>query len=276
MATRAIPDPEGMPAPLPATGWLPAFAHADTQIAPPTRAQQPPLATPQPAFPETAAGFLTTSRRPRLTVALAVLVLHGLAIGALVTHRFVTSHQSAPVAMQVLDIAAPPPPPAAVAAPPPVLVTPQVTVPPPVIEVEQRAPSITAVVAAEPPPVAPAAPVTAAVAKGTPAPAVVRGPAEVAAGDLSTTMITMVPPRYPYESRRRKEQGTVVLDVLLATDGSVDKVSVRTSSGFARLDTAAIEAVRHWRWSPMIRDGVAVAVRGLVEIPFLLAPKRGH
>ena len=42
----------------------------------------------------------------------------------------------------------------------------------------------------------------------------------------------------------------------------------------ARLDKAALDAVRRWRWSPMLRDGQAVAVRGLVEIPFTLTPAR--
>ena len=87
-------------------------------------------------------------------------------------------------------------------------------------------------------------------------------------------MIEAVPPRYPYESRRLKEQGTVVLDVLLGPDGRVERIAVRTSSGHARLDKAALDAVRRWRWSPMLRDGQAVAVRGLVEIPFTLTPAR--
>jgi protein TonB len=87
-------------------------------------------------------------------------------------------------------------------------------------------------------------------------------------------MIDAVPPHYPYESRRLKEQGTVLLDVQLSMSGTVERVSVRTSSGFARLDKAALEAVRRWRWSPTVRDGQPVAVRGVVEIPFTLMSRK--
>lgn len=80
-------------------------------------------------------------------------------------------------------------------------------------------------------------------------------------------MIAADPPRYPVESRRKREQGTVVLMVILGADGSVADISVSKSSGFERLDKAALSAVRRWKWSPTRRDGAAVMVRGLVEIP---------
>jgi periplasmic protein TonB len=47
-------------------------------------------------------------------------------------------------------------------------------------------------------------------------------------------------------------------------------VSVARSSGFDRLDKAALDAVRRWRWSPTLRDGAPVSVRGTVDIPFVL------
>jgi protein TonB len=87
-------------------------------------------------------------------------------------------------------------------------------------------------------------------------------------------MIEAVPPKYPYESRRLKEQGTVLLDVQLAANGAVERISVRNSSGFPRLDKAALEAVRRWRWSPTLRGGQPVAVRGVVEIPFALTARK--
>lgn len=83
-------------------------------------------------------------------------------------------------------------------------------------------------------------------------------------------MIAGRPPRYPLESRRKREQGTVLLMLTLALDGSVESVAISRSSGFARLDDAALDAVRRWRWNPVIQDGEPVRVRGVVEIPFLL------
>jgi protein TonB len=83
-------------------------------------------------------------------------------------------------------------------------------------------------------------------------------------------MIAGKPPRYPVESRRKREQGTVLLALTLAPDGSVDTIAVARSSGFSRLDNAALDAVRRWRWKPMVQQGQPVRVKGVVEIPFVL------
>ena len=83
-------------------------------------------------------------------------------------------------------------------------------------------------------------------------------------------MIADKPPRYPVESRRKREQGTVVLTLTLGLDGAVENLVVTQSSGFSRLDKAASEAVRGWRWKPVLRSGQPVRVRGVVEIPFIL------
>ena len=118
-----------------------------------------------------------------------------------------------------------------------------------------------------PPPVAvaPPAPPAPPVPPAPPAP-----PAVVQGGNIGTQMISAKPPRYPMDARRKREQGTVVLSVTLGVDGKVATVAITRSSGFASLDDAARDAVRSWRWAPTIRDGVAVMVRGLVEIPFVL------
>lgn len=100
----------------------------------------------------------------------------------------------------------------------------------------------------------------------TPAPA----PRTPVTRDLVATVLSAEPPRYPVDSRRRREQGVVVLALLVGTDGRVKTISVSNSSGVRRLDEAALAAVRKWRWSPMLVGGMAVEVRGLVEIPFVL------
>jgi periplasmic protein TonB len=83
-------------------------------------------------------------------------------------------------------------------------------------------------------------------------------------------MVSARPPRYPIDARRKREEGTVLLAVTLAADGHVASVAIARSSGFASLDDAARDAVRHWRWAPTLRDGEPVMVRGVVEIPFVL------
>jgi protein TonB len=66
------------------------------------------------------------------------------------------------------------------------------------------------------------------------------------AQDLKTA--NRVEPTYPPASRRAGEQGTVRLKVLVDTNGRASNVAVTQSSGFARLDQAAVEAVRKWRF----------------------------
>jgi protein TonB len=124
--------------------------------------------------------------------------------------------------------------------------------------------------AAPPPPVfvAPVPPPPQAVVAV--APPAAPAPNTVTATDLSSTRVAGKTPRYPIESRRKHEQGVVTLSLTLATDGSVARIAVAQSSGFARLDKAALEAVRGWRWLPMLRAGQPVMVRALLEIPFVL------
>ncbi|WP_226949160.1 energy transducer TonB [Rhizorhabdus wittichii] len=89
-------------------------------------------------------------------------------------------------------------------------------------------------------------------------------------GNLDERLLEGRPPRYPVESRRKHEQGTVVVRLLIGTDGRVADISIAQSSGFARLDQAALQAIRGWRWQPIIRDGQPVEVRGLYTMPFTL------
>jgi len=66
------------------------------------------------------------------------------------------------------------------------------------------------------------------------------------AQDLKTA--NRVDPTYPPASRRAGEEGTVRLKVLVDTNGKASNVQVTQSSGFTRLDQAAMDAVRKWRF----------------------------
>lgn len=65
-------------------------------------------------------------------------------------------------------------------------------------------------------------------------------------------------PVYPAQSKRLNETGTVVLEVLVLADGSAGDVRLKTSSGFKRLDDAAIRAVKNWHFVPAKRGGEAI------------------
>jgi protein TonB len=77
--------------------------------------------------------------------------------------------------------------------------------------------------------------------------AIAATPAQSApAQDLKTA--NRVEPVYPAASRRAGEEGTVRLKVLVDENGRPRDVNVVKASGFARLDEAAIDAVRKWRF----------------------------
>lgn len=62
-------------------------------------------------------------------------------------------------------------------------------------------------------------------------------------------------PLYPQLSRKKKEQGTVLLLILVKADGTVGEVQLKTSSGYTRLDQAARQAVKRWQFQPALKEG---------------------
>lgn len=75
-------------------------------------------------------------------------------------------------------------------------------------------------------------------------------------------------PRYPRLSKRLREEGLVILELLVLADGSVTEVKIKTSSGYIRLDKAALEAVKKWRYRPATRNGLVTAYRYQQPIEF--------
>lgn len=117
------------------------------------------------------------------------------------------------------------------------------------------------------PPDAPAASATAAAAPPAPAGA---PPARVELPSASAAYLNNPPPAYPALSRRLGEQGRVVLRVRIEPDGTASAAEIRTSSGYERLDQAALQAVLRWRYVPGRRNGVPEPMWFLVPIQFVL------
>ena len=80
-------------------------------------------------------------------------------------------------------------------------------------------------------------------------------------------------PVYPPLSNRLREEGTVIINVLVSVDGKAQKGEIKTSSGFDRLDQAAYAAVMKWRFSPGKRNGVPTAMPYDVAVKFRLKNK---
>jgi protein TonB len=148
----------------------------------------------------------------------------------------------------------PPPAPQPVAIPDP---TPAPAAPVGVVAPQPPAPPIAAPVAPEPAP-APAPP---------PAPP---APVRVELPSSDADYLQNPRPAYPPVSKRLGEQGKVIVRVLIGTDGSAQKAEIRQSSGYERLDQAAVATVLKWRYVPGKRAGVPEAMWFNVPINFVL------
>jgi protein TonB len=73
-------------------------------------------------------------------------------------------------------------------------------------------------------------------------------------------IIKKVPPLYPLVSRRKGEEGDVLLRAVLYDSGAVMDVFIEISSGHASLDKTAVEAVKRWTFSPEAPEEVLVPV----------------
>ena len=77
-----------------------------------------------------------------------------------------------------------------------------------------------------------------------------------------------VPPIYPAMAQAARVSGVVILEALIAEDGSVRDVKVLRSKPL--LDEAAVDAVRQWRFTPTLLNGVPVQVIMTVTVSFTL------
>ena len=75
-------------------------------------------------------------------------------------------------------------------------------------------------------------------------------------------------PVYPALSRKRGEHGVVLLRVHVLADGSADQIEIVESSGYSRLDDAAVRAVKRWRFVPAKLGDETVAAWVRVPVRF--------
>jgi protein TonB len=139
----------------------------------------------------------------------------------------------------------PPPPPATFEPPPPPFV------PPPEIHI-----------ATPPPPPAQSTAITTVTPVRPPAPAPAAPPRVPVSVLPHVDAAQSSEPEYPPVSRRLGEQGTVVLEVLVDAAGRAVEATVVQSSGFPRLDEAAVTGVKErYRFAPGTLDGTPRPMR---------------
>lgn len=122
----------------------------------------------------------------------------------------------------------------------------------------------------------PVAPPTAPEPEPDPEPVVVAPHPQMAAGpvtlssELSVACPELNAPAYPALSRRLGEEGKLVLRVELDEVGRISVAQIINSSGFKRLDEAAMVAVKTWRCTPPQRNGQPVRAIALQPFNFVL------
>ena len=103
-------------------------------------------------------------------------------------------------------------------------------------------------------------------AQGSPDPLLRR---VIVAADVMQSLITYRSmPVYPKAALQRGIQGTVLLDTVVGKDGRV--LEVRPESGPPELASAAVDAVKNWRFSPFTLNGDAVEVETTIAVEFRL------
>ncbi|MGC2166375.1 MAG: energy transducer TonB [Gallionella sp.] len=202
---------------------------------------------------------LFSLKREQWAGMLFVLVLHGAALYTLWSYRIIPTPEAA-IALMV-NLINPPPPEQPKPEPP--------KLPPP--KPKPIEPPKPQQLVAETPVVLPDDPV----APPPPPEPVIEAPPlppspVILSGELSVSCPVRSPPEYPPISKRMNEQGKVVLRVELNENGRVEQVTIKTPSGYARLDAAAVAAVKNWRCKPAMQNGIAVAAVALQPFVFIL------
>ncbi|CAI8694648.1 periplasmic protein TonB [Burkholderia sp. IT-111MI5] len=208
-----------------------------------------------------------------IVVAVGVLAAHAVMLTAAWLHRNAPPPKSvevqtitaqlitpAPIAQQVAAESIPQPaPPKPVprvkpkVEPKPV---PKAAKPTPQPVTQSPAPSPTPAPAAADPTPAPAAPAPAAPAA---APGPARETMQVSAPkNVPTLQCNFVKPDYPSMSRRRGESGTAYVHFVVGVTGKIESIDLQKSSGYPRLDDAALDAMRSTTCRPYIENGQAI------------------
>jgi len=222
------------------------------------------------------------SARPKISrnaaIVVGVLLFHALALWGLqsgLIRRAVEVIVPAEVLSEIIEPPAPksPPPPAPV----PKVAQPKTVTPRPT----PLTPAPQPLAIADPPPAPaaptgvatpqpPAPPVAAPVAVAASAPPAPPAPPKVELPSSDADYLQNPKPAYPAISKRLGEQGKVVLRVLIGADGTPQKAEIKQSSGFDRLDQAALTTVMRWRYVPGKRGGTPETMWFQVPLNFVL------
>ncbi len=75
-------------------------------------------------------------------------------------------------------------------------------------------------------------------------------------------------PKYPVDPKRRGEQGSVILHVIIGKDGNVHDMNL--VEGQCEFAKSAMEAVQKWRYNPTLLNGLPVEVDSTITVKYTL------
>jgi protein TonB len=78
------------------------------------------------------------------------------------------------------------------------------------------------------------------------------------------------PPTFPLTARKSGVSGWVDVQFLVRADGSVSNAVIIGAEPAGMFEQAALEAIRKWRYKPVLRDGHAVEQRARLRMKFAL------
>jgi protein TonB len=197
----------------------------------------------------------TNSRRTFaffVVVAVHVLLIWGINAGLtdIIAEKVLGNLQSVEIAAPKEEEDKPPPPPPKMEAPPPFVPPPDIAIEAPPVENTTAIQVVTQTRPVEAPP-----------------PVAVRK--MVRAEPSYDKKHPPTRPDYPSSELRAGHEGTVYLDLYVLVDGRIGEAKVKTSSGFARLDEAALDHVkRPYRLVPAMEDGKPLAAWVTLPIVF--------
>jgi protein TonB len=87
--------------------------------------------------------------------------------------------------------------------------------------------------------------------------------------DTAQVVERPVEPSYPMLAKQMKVQGSVVLQALIGREGSIQ--DLRVLSGPAILSTAAMDAVKQWRFRPYYQSGQPVETEARITVNFTIS-----
>jgi protein TonB len=86
---------------------------------------------------------------------------------------------------------------------------------------------------------------------------------------MKALIVHKVPPKYPEDARNHRIQGTVLVDVIVGTNGKV--TDTKLVFGHPALAKVTVDAIRKWKFKPYLLNGNPIEVETQVTMNFSLS-----